>query len=188
VYVLDDGSNYGAGTADHARRELGAKVAGTGHLPSDPALDDVARATPDAIYFGGTPVEVPRVLDALRAQGITVPVVGPDALHDPAFAQRTGPAADGFAVTCLCTGIPPASFGTSPVTAYAYDAANVFLAGIADGADTRADMLRYVNGSRTDGVMGHYRFRADGELASINVAILTIQRRGFTNTVRIPVR
>jgi hypothetical protein len=57
----------------------------------------------------------------LHAKGIRVPVVGPDALHDPAFAQRAGA-------------------------------------------------------------------EADGELASINVAILTVGQGHFKKTMRIPVR
>jgi ABC-type branched-subunit amino acid transport system substrate-binding protein len=192
VYVLDDGGSYGQGTAKQAQLGLGANAVGAGTLPSDPQqrahlLNQVAAAKPDAIYFGGFPTSLPDLLHTLHTLGIRVPVVGPDALHDPTLPQRAGTDGDALYVTCLCTRTPPPSFGTDPVQAYAYDAANILLAGVASGAATRAQMLDYLKHARIKGVMGDYQFRDNGELANTKVAILSIKQGAFADTATIPV-
>ncbi len=192
VYVLNDGSTYGQGTAHQAGLGLDANVVGNGSLPSDPdqythLLNQVAATKPDAIYFGGFATEVLDLLQTLHKIGIRVPVVGPDALHDPTLPQRAGTDADQVFVTCLCTKTPPPSFSSDPVQAYAYDAANILLSGVATGIATRAQMLQYLDHSRTSGVMGDYQFRDDGELTNLKVAILGIKQGTFVDTTSVPV-
>jgi ABC-type branched-subunit amino acid transport system substrate-binding protein len=192
VYVLDDNSGYGRGTADAAMTALGGSSAGKSSLPSEPGqyanlVKQIATAKPDAIYFGGFATGLPDLLRALHAAQIRVPVLGPDALHDLTLAQHAGADADGVSVTCLCTKTPPPAFGSDPVRAYAYDAANILLAGIASGVATRARMVEYLKHSRTTGVMGDYQFRDNGELKKMKVAILSIKNGAFTDTTSIPV-
>jgi branched-chain amino acid transport system substrate-binding protein len=192
VYVLDDGSSYGQGTAKQARLGLGASLVGAGSLPSGQGqqgslLNQVAAAKPDAIYFGGFPTGLPDLLHTLHTLGIQVPVVGPDALHDPTLAQRAGADGDKVFVTCLCTRTPPPPFGTDPVEAYAYDAANILLAGVASGVTTRAQMLQYLDKARINGVMGDYQFGDNGELTNAKVAILGIKDGAFATTATVQV-
>ena len=53
----------------------------------------------------------------------------------------------------------------------AFDAANILLAGIKDGATDRVKMLEFVKGYEGDGVAASYKFAENGELAPDQVKV-----------------
>ena len=109
-------------------------------------------------------------------------------MKDPGFLEGAGKAAEGTVITCPC--IPaedPAvadfaaayeeAFGGAPGTyaAEAYDAANIFLDGIAEGIDNREDMLAFVNDYDEAGVTKQLSFDETGEPADVHVYAYTVE-------------
>ena len=103
-------------------------------------------------------------------------------MKDPGYLDGAKDAAEGTIITCPC--IPaedPAvaefaaayeeEFGEAPGTyaAEAYDAANIFLQGIADGIDNREDLLTWVNDYDEQGVTKQLKFDETGEPADVHV-------------------
>jgi branched-chain amino acid transport system substrate-binding protein len=108
-------------------------------------------------------------------------------VKDPGFLEA-GEAAEGSVITCPC--IPAddpavaefasayeAEFGEAPGTyaAESYDAANIFLDGIAEGIDNREDMLAFINEYDEPGVTKQLKFDETGEPADVHVYAYTVQ-------------
>jgi len=184
-FVIDDGSEYGKGLADITKTDLGDALIGedtvsTGQTDFQSTVTAVKAAKADAVFFGGYYPEAELFIKQLRASGWKGTFVVPDGVKDPEYIKVAGAAAEGTIVTCPC--VPgetisefatayEAKFNSQPGTygPEAYDAANVFLQGIASGIDNREDMNKWVSDYDADGISKHISFDDKGESEEIPI-------------------
>jgi branched-chain amino acid transport system substrate-binding protein len=186
TFVIDDASEYGAGLAGIVEETLADTVVGTDTIQQKQTdfaatVTKVTDANPDAVFFGGYYAEATILIGQLRDGGFEGTFVVADGVKDPAFLDA-GENAEGTIITCPC--IPdtdPAvaefaadyeeEFGEAAGTyaAEAYDAATIFLDGLADGIDNREDMLTFVNEYDEAGITKQLKFDETGEPADVHV-------------------
>jgi branched-chain amino acid transport system substrate-binding protein len=187
VFVMDDASEYGAGLAGIVQDNLGDLVVDTdtiqaGQTDFSASVTKVRSSKADTVFFGGYYAEAALIVRQLRDSGFEGTFVVADGVKDPGYLEGAGKAAEGTIITCPC--IPaedPAvadfaaayeeAFGGAPGTyaAEAYDAANIFLDGIAEGIDNREDMLAFVNDYDEAGVTKQLSFDETGEPSDVHV-------------------
>jgi branched-chain amino acid transport system substrate-binding protein len=192
VFVIDDASEYGAGLAGIVEEDLGDAVVDTdtiqvGDTDFSATVTKVTSSKADTVFFGGYYAEAALLVSQLRDGGFDGTFVVADGVKDPGFLEA-GEAAEGAIVTCPC--IPAddpavaefaaayeAEFGEQPGTyaAEAYDAANIFLDGIAEGIDNREDMLAFINDYDEAGVTKQLKFDETGEPADVHVYAYTVK-------------
>jgi len=185
VFVIDDASEYGKGLADIVKDDLGNLVVGedtiqVGETDFSATVTAVNSSKADTVFFGGYYAEGTLIIAQLRDRGFDGNFVVGDGVKDPSFIEEA--AAEGSIITCPC--IPAtepavadfaeafeAEFGGPPGTyaAEAYDSANIFLDGIAEGIDNREDMLTFVNEYDEAGVTKQLSFDEKGEVEDIHV-------------------
>ena len=151
VFVIDDASEYGAGLAKIVKTQLADLVVDTdtiqvGQTDFSTTVTKANSSNADTVFFGGYYAEAALIIRQLRDGGFKGTFVVADGVKDPGFIEGARSAADGTIITCPC--IPAedpavkefadayeAEFGGAPGTyaAEAYDSANIFLDGIAEG-------------------------------------------------------
>ncbi len=194
VFVMDDASEYGAGLAKIVQDELGDLVVDTdtiqvGQTDFSASVTKVNASKADTVFFGGYYAEGGLIIRQLRAGGFKGTFVVADGVKDPGFVEGAGKAADGTIITCPC--IPAtdpavaefakayqAEFGNPPGTyaAEAYDAANIFLDGIAEGIDNREDMLTFVNDYDDKGITKQLSFDESGEPSDVHIYAYKVEK------------
>ncbi|MGY1603766.1 branched-chain amino acid ABC transporter substrate-binding protein [Geodermatophilus sp. SYSU D00815] len=185
VFVVDDASEYGAGLAEIVVSDLGDAVVGTdtiqtGQTDFSATVTAIRDSGAEAVFFGGYYAEAGLIVQQMRGAGVQATFVVADGVKDPGFIEAAGDAAEGTIITCPC--LPPEeqqdfftafeeAFGAAPGTysAEAYDAANVFLAGIDEGNTDREAMLEFVNGYSGEGITKNVSFGDNGEVEEIAV-------------------
>jgi branched-chain amino acid transport system substrate-binding protein len=187
VFVMDDASPYGKGLADQVTDTLGNAVVGTdevqtGQTDFSASVTKVTSSGADTLFYGGYYPEAGPLVKQLRAANWKGTFVTGDGVKDQGFIEGAGKAAaSGAIITCPC--IPAeqatgtfvddytAKFNTEPGTyaPEAFDAANVFLAGIESGIDTRPAMLDFVTNYTGDGITKHIAWTSTGESKDIHV-------------------
>jgi branched-chain amino acid transport system substrate-binding protein len=187
VFVIDDASEYGKGLADIVKENLGDTVVGedtiqVGDTDFSATVTAVTSSKADTVFFGGYYAEGALIVSQLRDRGYEGTFVVADGVKDPGYLEGAKDAAEGTIITCPC--IPatdPAvadfaaayeeEFGEAPGTyaAEAYDAANIFLDGIAEGNGTREDLLAFINEYDEKGVTKQLTFDEKGEPSDVHV-------------------
>ncbi|KRE52920.1 transporter [Phycicoccus sp. Soil748] len=187
VFVSDDTSEYGKGLADIVKKDLGSAVAGSDETAADGKQDDFsptvtkAKASGATVFFyGGYYSNASKLVKQLKSGGFTGTFVAADGVKDDGFIKGAGAAAEGAIVTCPC--LPPdkaaefsaaykKAYNSDPATysAEAYDAANVFLAGIAAGKTSSSDMNAFIGSYSAQGVTKNVKFDAKGEPSEVSV-------------------
>ena len=185
VAVVDDGSAYGQGIASIVKTKMGSAVVATDTI--DPKATDfsstvtkIKSSGATAVFFGGY-YQAAGVLDKqLHDAGVTAQFVAPDGSEDPGFVTAAGTAAaEGAVLTAPAAPINVVQGGTAFTAAYqsafstapglysveAFDAANIFLAGIKAGNTTRAALQTYLGTVNYVGLSKTYQFSSTGELA-----------------------
>lgn len=204
VFVVDDQSEYGLGLAEIVRQDLADVVVGNdaiqvGQTDFSATVTAIRSSGADAVFFGGYYTEAGLLVKQLRDAGITALFVSGDGSKDPGFIDAAGAeAAEGAILTCACFPPEQASgtfyedfeneLGSAPGTygAEAFDAANVFLQGIAEGNASREDMLAWVNGYDGQGVTKDIRFQEDGEIEALSVWAYTVTDGQLLGDQEIP--
>ncbi|WP_406831002.1 branched-chain amino acid ABC transporter substrate-binding protein [Pedococcus sp. KACC 23699] len=187
VFVSDDTSEYGKGLADIVKKDLGSAVVGTDETAADGKQDDFsptvtkAKASGATVFFyGGYYSNASKLVKQLKSGGFTGTFVAADGVKDDGFIKGAGAAAEGAILTCPC--LPPdkaaefsaaykKAYNSDPATysAEAFDAANVFLAGIAAGKTSNADMTAFIGSYSAKGVTKNVKFDAKGEPSEVSV-------------------
>jgi branched-chain amino acid transport system substrate-binding protein len=215
-YVLDDGEAYGAGIANlFARAAQQLALYQSGHQTIDKAatdyrtiLQDVKKADPDLVYFGGTAANgASRLLQQMREMGITAAFMGPDGLMDASLIEMAGPAAEGVYVTFV--GVPPDRLASDVArkfyenyqkaynevpesfAAYGYDAGLAMIAALKNAPTL--DRAGVQAGLQTlpsfEGANGTYVFDRNGDNASLRTVSGSIVENGafkFVQTLNAP--
>lgn len=204
VAVVDDGSLYGRTLADLASDELirrGVVVAPRQQV--EPGVRDygqvvasIASLDVDAVFFGGLGDAGGQLHGQLRLGGVGGPFLAGDGTYTDSFLEVVRLSVDGgeaVAVTCPCVGMAStdaqrrvaeryrATFGAEPL-AFAlegYDAAGMLLAGISDGARTRAAMARWLDAAAYVGVTKTIEFDPTGEVLGGPVFVSRILEGNF---------
>jgi branched-chain amino acid transport system substrate-binding protein len=182
VFVIDDSSEYGKGLADGVRKGLGNLVTGSDAVQQkqtdfSATVTKVTSSGADAVFYGGYYAEAGLLAKQLRAAGYKGLFMSGDGSLDPGFIQAAGAdAANGAVLTCPCAPSTPDftkkykadNDGAEPGTysAEGFDAANVLLAGIAEGNYTRPDLLDWVNNFDADGLTKHIKFD-NGDVSTV---------------------
>jgi branched-chain amino acid transport system substrate-binding protein len=187
VFVSDDTSEYGKGLADIVKTSLGSIVVGTDETAADGKQDDFSATVTKAkasgataFFYGGYYSNASKLVKQLKDGGFAGTFVAADGVKDDGFIKGAGAAAEGAILTCPC--LPPdkaadfaaaykKAYNSDPATysAEAYDAANVFLAGIKAGKVTNADMNAFIASYSAQGVTKMVKFDAKGEPSSVSV-------------------
>ncbi len=205
IFVVDDSSEYGLGLADIVRQDLGDLVVGNdavqaGQTDFSATITAIRSSGADLVFFGGYYTEAGLLTAQMRDAGLDITFVSGDGSKDPGYVEAAGAeAAEGAILTCPC--FPPeqasgtffddyqAEYGELPGTyaAEAFDAANVFLQGIAEGISTREDMLTWVNDYDQEGVTKQIKFAEDGEIEALSVWAYTVKAGEVVGDQEIPV-
>ena len=203
VFVIDDASEYGAGLANIVKDQLADLVVDTdtiqvGQTDFSTTVTKANSSNADTVFFGGYYAEGALIIRQLRDGGFDGTFVVADGVKDPGFLEGARNAAEGTIITCPC--IPAedpavaefaaayeAEFGGAPGTyaAEAYDSANIFLDGIAEGISTREDMLAFVNDYDEPGVTKQLKFDETGEPADIHVYAYKVENGEIVSDTEI---
>jgi branched-chain amino acid transport system substrate-binding protein len=185
TFVIDDSSEYGKGLADIVRKDLGGMVSGNDSIQQKQtdfsgSVTKVRASNSEALFFGGYYAEAALLVKQLRGAGWDGTFVAADGVKDDGFIKAAGAAAEGAVITCPC--LPPdqapefaaaykKAYNSDPATysAEAYDAANVFLAGIAASKTSSEDMTAFIKSYDQPGVTKRIKFDAKGEPAEVTV-------------------
>ncbi|CAI9419876.1 branched-chain amino acid ABC transporter substrate-binding protein [Nocardioides sp. T2.26MG-1] len=175
VFVIDDGQDYSKGLAGTVREALGDAMAGTdqisvGQTDMSATVTKVQAAGADAVFYGGYYTEAGLLAKALRQGGFKGTFMSGDGAEDPSFVKVAGAAAAEGAVLSAPAGPPPADFGATGLYAtQSYDAANIFLAALEDGASTAEEVNDFIGSYSGDGVSGPITFDENGDITESKI-------------------
>jgi branched-chain amino acid transport system substrate-binding protein len=182
VFIVDDGTAYGAPLADEVAKVLGPLVVGRDKVQQKQTIfqttvGKVKTSGADAVFYGGYTNEASPFLKQLRAGGVTAKFVGGDGINDANFPPGAGTAeSEGAYITCPClpgekaTGTFQADwkaeYKTDPgvYAAEGYDSANIYLEAFKAGKQTRKDILDFVTAYDKDASTKHIKFDKNGDV------------------------
>jgi branched-chain amino acid transport system substrate-binding protein len=183
VFVIDDASDYGKGLADVVRKGLkpvGSDEVQTGQTDFSATVTKVKGSGADAVFYGGYYAESGLLVKQLRQAGFTGTFMSGDGSEDPQFVKVAGAQAAEGAILSAPAGPAPADFekkydAANPgktaglYSTQAYDAANIFLAGIDAGKTSLSDMNDFVGSYSGNGVSGPIKFDDKGDIESSTI-------------------
>src|SRR4051794_23178985 len=160
VYVIDDGQDYSKGLAGTVKTSLAAAAVGSDHISvgqtdMSAVVTKVKAAGADAVFYGGYYTEAGLLAKQLRQGGFTGKFMSGDGSEDPNFVKVAGAAAANGALLSAPAGPAPADFGATGLYAtQAYDATNIFLAAIEDGASSAKEINDFIGSYTGTGASG----------------------------------
>ncbi|MBI4261837.1 MAG: branched-chain amino acid ABC transporter substrate-binding protein [Actinobacteria bacterium] len=204
VCAVADGSPVGSGLAAMVAselREVGVEVPLQTSAPggiADPGelAADVGEAGCGVVVHGGLAGEAAALRMALDRAGLTgVAIVGGEGLKQDTFVELAGETAEGTVAACPCIDLstsaePPAlqfisdyqaEYGQAPgiFAAEAYDVAQLFVAGLADGNATRQSLTRFLHDLQGfPGLTRAFGFSRDGDLVRNASAVYLYRVQG----------
>lgn len=190
VFVVDDGTAYGAPLADKVKSVVGAAVVSSDKVQEKQTdfaatISKIKAAAADAVFYAGYANEAGPFLKQLRASGSTAKFVGGDGLYGDDFPKAAGAEAEGAIVTCPCLPAEKAKgtfaadfqkkYSKAPgaYAAEGFDAASIFLEAIKDGKSTRKDVQDFVTAYNKDGITKTIKFDSKGDVEESKVVIWT---------------
>lgn len=191
ICVVQDDSDYGVGLAeqitttlgDAANEDCSVKVK-TGDKDFTAAVTAISGSDADAVFFAGYYAEAAPLARQLAESDFEGAFVAADGANDPQFVEQAGSAATDAYLSCPC-GPAPDEFATAYTEAFdqapgvysveAYDLATIILSGIDSGVSDRAGMIDYVRNYDGQGLARHYKWDANGELASALIWIYQVK-------------
>jgi branched-chain amino acid transport system substrate-binding protein len=182
IFLVDDGSKPATALSGIIRNDLGELAVGDETVKSDAAstqslADRIRTSDATVVFYAGAPASGGRLRKALTDDGgRNVTMVGTPQLDAPVFFAQAGAAAEG--TTLLGPYLPPADAPAAFVTAYkqaykaappryaaeAYDAAKVFIDGIAAGKTDRKQMTDFLTTYSAQGLTKQIKFNDLGDI------------------------
>jgi branched-chain amino acid transport system substrate-binding protein len=190
VFVIDDGSDYGKGLADVVKKGLGSLVKGTdtvqtGQTDFSATVTAVTSSGADSVFYGGYYPEAGLLVKQLRQAGYKGLFMSGDGSEDPAFVKAAGAQAANGAILTAPAGPAPADFnskykavvGTDAglYSTQAYDATNIFLAALAAGKTSSADINSFIGSYTGKGVSGPIAFDKFGDITESTIYAYTVK-------------
>ncbi len=199
VAVIHDKTAYGQGLADYFKKALGDKVQVVyygGIIQRDPdykaVLTTIKENKPELYFFGGIYPEAGRLVRQAKEIGLNIPMITGDGVFDPTFIGIAGNAAEGTYVTF---GKEPAGLASAkdfiehykarygepgPYSIYAYDAANIILAAIAQtGSVDGTKVAEYISKTTFHGAFGDIAFDKNGDVTKAPYVIWQVKGGKF---------
>jgi branched-chain amino acid transport system substrate-binding protein len=170
VFVIDDGQDYSKGLAGTVQDALGSALVDSdqisvGQTDMSAAVTKVKASGADAVFYGGYYTEAGLLAKALRQGGFDGTFMSGDGAEDPNFVKVAGADAADGAVLSAPAGPPPSGFAATGLYAtQSYDATNIFLAAIDDGASTPEEINTFIGSYTGDGVSGPIAFDENGDI------------------------
>ncbi|PUA79112.1 branched-chain amino acid ABC transporter substrate-binding protein [Nocardioides currus] len=170
VFVVDDGQDYSKGLAGTVKEALGSAMIdedqiSVGDTNMSAVVQAVKSSGADAVFYGGYYTEAGLLAKQLRQGGFTGTFMSGDGSQDPNFVKVAGAQAANDAVLSAPAGPAPADFAASGLYAtQAYDATNIFLAAIEDGASDGESINEFIGSYSGDGVSGPISFDENGDI------------------------
>jgi branched-chain amino acid transport system substrate-binding protein len=191
-FVIDDGSDYGKGLASYVKDGLGSTLKSgntdtvqTGQTDFSATVTKVTGSKADAVFYGGYYAEAGLLVKQLRQAGYKGLFMSGDGSEDPAFVKAAGAQAANGAILTAPAGPAPADFDSkyqsvngSPSGLYstqAYDAANIFLAGLDAGKSSHEDLNSFVTSYTGTGVSGPIAFDKFGDIKESVIFAYTVK-------------
>ena len=203
VFVFDDQSAYAVPLAGYVTAGLSA-VAGATKVGSDsvpntttdfsPTIAKIKTSGANVVIYTGYYSQAAVFIKQLRDSGSTAIFAGGDGVFNQEYPKLAGNAAEGSRITGVA-GL--ADVGAKQEAAFkksmgvssgvyaveAFDAANIFLQGIAKNNLTRAKMLKWVKGYKGKGIGGAvYSFDKNGDIAAGGFSGFTSKAGVLVNT------
>lgn len=212
LFVIHDKTAYGQGLAEafaNRAKELGATVVtfvGTEEASNfQPLILQMRAQKPDLVYYGGIYDKGGVLIKQMRERGLAMPVMGGDGLDSSELVKIAGKAVIGTLFTTTSGPIDTlpkaaafaknykAKFGkdSEAYGAYAYDAANVILAGLeaaikANGGKkpTREEVAKAVRQVKMDGITGHIEFDEKGDRKLSDYYVIYMKTDSYPGVVQ----
>lgn len=184
VFVVDDGQDYSKGLATVVTEALGDAQVGSdqiavGQTDMSAVVTKVNSSGADAVFYGGYYAEAGLLAKQLRQDGFTGTFMSGDGSQDPAFVKAAGDAGAEGAILSAPAGPAPADFSANLKEAVgseaglystqAYDATNIFLAALEDGAETGEEINEFIGSYSGDGASGPIAFDDKGDITSSTI-------------------
>ncbi len=197
IAIIDDRTAYGQGLADEvekAAKQAGGEVVAREYT-SDRATDFMAILTsikakaPDVVFFGGMDPQAAPMIKQMKQLGMTAKFLGGDGAQTPKLIELAGADAEGALASN--PGLPldampggsafkakfEAKYGKIQNYApYAYDAMHVLVEAMKRaGSSDPAKYLTELSKTDYQGVTGHIRFDAKGDLTGGAVTLYLVK-------------
>jgi branched-chain amino acid transport system substrate-binding protein len=189
VYVVDDAQDYSKGLAGVVKDSLGSAVVGSdqiqvGQTDMSAVVQKVTSSGADAFFYGGYYTEAGLLAKQLKQGGFKGAFMSGDGSEDPSFVKVAGQAANG-ALLSAPAGPAPADFASKVkevtgndaglYTTQSYDAANIFLAALKDGADSPEKINDFIGSYTGDGVSGPIAFDDKGDIKESTIYVYKVE-------------
>ncbi|MER3553451.1 MAG: branched chain amino acid ABC transporter substrate-binding protein [Meiothermus sp.] len=212
LFVIHDKTAYGQGLAEafaNRAKELGATVVtfvGTEEASNfQPLILQMRAQKPDLVYYGGIYDKGGVLIKQMRERGLAMPVMGGDGLDSSELVRIAGKAVIGTLFTTTSGPIDTlpkaaafaknykAKFGkdSEAYGAYAYDSANVILAGLeaaikANGGKkpTREEVAKAVRQVKIDGITGRIEFDDKGDRKLSDYYVIYMKTDSYPGVVQ----
>ena len=190
VFVIDDGSTYGKGLAAVVKDGLGSSMIGTdtvqtGQTDFSATVTAVKGSGADSVFYGGYYPEAGLLVKQLRQAGYKGLFMSGDGSETQAFVDAAGAQAANGAILTAPAGPPAADFNAkykavvgSDAGLYstqAFDATNIFLAALAAGKTTAADINTFIGSYTGNGVSGPIAFDKFGDVQETTIFAYTVK-------------
>lgn len=175
VFVVDDGQDYSKGLAGTVQEALGdalveSDTISVGQTDMSAVVTKVKSSGADAVFYGGYYTEAGLLAKALRQGGFEGTFMSGDGSQDPSFVKVAGAEAANGAILSAPAGPAPADFGATGLYAtQSYDAANIFLAALEDGASDGQAINEFIGSYTGDGVSGAISFDENGDITESTI-------------------
>jgi branched-chain amino acid transport system substrate-binding protein len=180
IYVIDDGQDYSKGLANKVKSELGAAAVASdqiskGQTDMSAVVTKVKAAGADAVFYGGYYTEAGLLAKQLRQGGFTGTFMSGDGAEDPNFVKVAGAQAANGALLSAPAGPAPSGFAATGLYAtQAYDATNIFLAALEDGASTAEEINDFIGSYTGDGASGPIAFDDKGDIKESTIYVYKV--------------
>jgi len=180
VYVIDDGQDYSKGLAGKVKSSLGSAAIGSdqitvGQTDMSAVVTKVKASGADAVFYGGYYTEAGLLAKQLRQGGFTGKFMSGDGAEDPNFVKVAGAQAANGALLSAPAGPAPSGFGATGLYAtQAYDATNIFLAALKDGAKDSEAINKFIGSYTGDGASGPIAFDSHGDIKQSTIYVYKV--------------
>ncbi|RNL64944.1 branched-chain amino acid ABC transporter substrate-binding protein [Nocardioides marmoriginsengisoli] len=171
VFVVDDGQDYSKGLAGTVKTALGSAMVDSdqisvGDTNMSAVVTSIKNSGADAVFYGGYYTEAGLLAKQLRQGGFKGTFMSGDGSQDPNFVKVAGADAANGAVLSAPAGPAPAGFeATGLYATQSYDATNIFLAALEDGAESSEDINKFIGSyTNADGISGPIAFDDKGDI------------------------
>ncbi|MFB8276610.1 bifunctional serine/threonine-protein kinase/ABC transporter substrate-binding protein [Nocardia colli] len=190
ICVVRDDSGFGKGLAHDVVAMLGSAADPScradvqqGGRDFGAAVNKIAAATPDAVFYSGYSAEAAALAQQLKQAGVTAPFVTTEGALSTDFVAPSPISTRGAFLSCICAPVTGKFYfdfralnnqGAGWNAVEAYDLTTITLNGLATGHHTRPALLDYLRHYQGPGLARTYRWSATGELTTPGIWIYQI--------------